>query len=225
MYGYIYKTTNLLNNKIYIGQKKSEKFLGEKYLGSGVRLNSAIKHYGKSNFIVELIDVADSKVDLDEKEVYWINKLNSRNLDIGYNLSLGGDGNKGTPAWNKGLNRQTYPNLCHSLETRAKMSKIHLGHICSEETRLKISSSNKGKKRTLEQNKANSFRNKNKAWIKKGNIQKTVSLEELNFYLSQGWEKGRLKNKVPAWNKGLTKESDPRVNKYAESRKQNSKNR
>lgn len=38
MYGYIYKTTNLINGKIYIGQKKSEKFLGINYLGSGKRL-------------------------------------------------------------------------------------------------------------------------------------------------------------------------------------------
>ena len=54
MYGYIYKTTNLLNSKIYVGQKKSNIFLEEKYLGSGVRLNSAIKSYGKENFTVEL---------------------------------------------------------------------------------------------------------------------------------------------------------------------------
>ena len=38
MYGYIYKTTNLVNGKIYIGQKKSDVFLGDKYLGSGKKL-------------------------------------------------------------------------------------------------------------------------------------------------------------------------------------------
>lgn len=37
MYGYIYKTTNLINGKIYIGQHKANKFLGQSYLGSGKR--------------------------------------------------------------------------------------------------------------------------------------------------------------------------------------------
>ena len=47
MYGYVYKTINTITNKIYIGQKKSQIFLEEKYLGSGVRLKSSIKHHGK----------------------------------------------------------------------------------------------------------------------------------------------------------------------------------
>lgn len=42
MYGYIYKTTNLINNKIYIGQHKHEKF-DIKYFGSGYALVNAIK--------------------------------------------------------------------------------------------------------------------------------------------------------------------------------------
>ena len=45
MYGYIYKTINLVNDKIYIGQKHSSKFLGEKYLGSGKSLKGAIIKY------------------------------------------------------------------------------------------------------------------------------------------------------------------------------------
>ena len=52
MYGYIYKTTNLLNNKIYIGQKKSNEFLHEKYLGSGKYLLNSIRKHGKENFII-----------------------------------------------------------------------------------------------------------------------------------------------------------------------------
>ena len=90
MYGYIYKTTNSLNNKIYVGQKKSIVFLSEAYLGSGVALNKAINKYGKENFVVELIDTAESKDELDEKEIYWISKLDSRNPRIGYNIASGG---------------------------------------------------------------------------------------------------------------------------------------
>lgn len=90
MYGYIYKTTNKLNNKIYVGQKKSDVFLAEKYLGSGVAIKRAINKYGAENFIVDIIDVAESINELNEKEIYWIEALDARNPKIGYNIATGG---------------------------------------------------------------------------------------------------------------------------------------
>ena len=94
MYGYIYKTTNLVTNKIYIGQKKSTVFLGKKYLGSGKYLWCAINKYGIENFDVELIDIADSKCDLDELEKFYISKYDANNPIVGYNIAsraVGGD--------------------------------------------------------------------------------------------------------------------------------------
>ena len=55
MYGYIYETTNLINNKKYIGKRTSKKFLPN-YLGSGVLITKAIEKYGKENFTVKLIE-------------------------------------------------------------------------------------------------------------------------------------------------------------------------
>ena len=55
MIGYIYKTTNLINNKIYIGKRQKQKF-DAGYIGSGKKLKSAIKHYGKNNFKCEIIE-------------------------------------------------------------------------------------------------------------------------------------------------------------------------
>lgn len=92
MYGYIYKTTNIINGKIYIGQKKSNVFLGNKYLGSGKYLQCAIKHYGADNFIVEMLDYSASKEGLDELEKLYIQKFNSTNPNIGYNIALGAVG-------------------------------------------------------------------------------------------------------------------------------------
>lgn len=92
MYGYIYKTTNLINGKIYIGQKKSNVFLGTKYLGSGKILHSAINKYGEQNFSIELIEECENKTQLDLQEIFWIEKYSSRNKDIGYNLIKGGTG-------------------------------------------------------------------------------------------------------------------------------------
>ena len=60
MFGYIYKTTNKVNNKVYIGQHQAEIFEPDKYLGSGTLLRRAIKKYGKENFTVELIEECET---------------------------------------------------------------------------------------------------------------------------------------------------------------------
>lgn len=91
MYGYIYKTTNLVNGKIYIGQHKSDKF-DESYLGSGILLNKAILKYGVECFRQEILEVCYSKNELNEREIYWIEYYNSTNVEIGYNMTRGGDG-------------------------------------------------------------------------------------------------------------------------------------
>lgn len=92
MYGYIYKTTNIVNGKIYIGQKKSSEFLGNSYLGSGKILKKAVDKYGHNNFNVELIEIIDCKEFMNEREIYWILKYDSRNPEVGYNISFGGNG-------------------------------------------------------------------------------------------------------------------------------------
>lgn len=91
MYGYIYKTTNLVNGKIYIGQHKSIKFTKE-YIGSGKYLSYAIAKYGRDNFDVELLESAETKSELNLLERKWINKFNSTDRKVGYNLTRGGDG-------------------------------------------------------------------------------------------------------------------------------------
>ena len=93
IYGYIYKTTNLVNNKIYIGQHKSQIFENINYLGSGKNINRAIYKYGRENFKVELLEWCESKLKLDEREIYWISFFNSRDPAIGYNITAGGEGN------------------------------------------------------------------------------------------------------------------------------------
>lgn len=85
----IYKTTNTINGKIYVGKDCSN---NSKYLGSGSILKSAIKKYGKENFIKEILEECTSPEYLKEREIYWISKLNSRDPLIGYNISPGGDG-------------------------------------------------------------------------------------------------------------------------------------
>lgn len=103
MFGYIYKTTDLLTNKIYVGKKHSTIFLGNKYVGSGIIINN-IKEKCKQNNIpiearlyVEMIDQADSLDELNKKEIFWIEHLNARDPTVGYNIRKGGDCGPGGP--------------------------------------------------------------------------------------------------------------------------------
>jgi group I intron endonuclease len=83
----IYKTTNLINGKIYIGQDSNN---DPDYLGSGIALKRAIRKYGKINFNKETLDFCNNKDELNEREIYWINEFKSTDKKIGYNISKGG---------------------------------------------------------------------------------------------------------------------------------------
>ena len=89
MYGYIYKTTNLKNNTIYIGQRKGE--FDSEYFGSGVALNYAIKKYGIENFKVEVIEYCKTFKIINNKEIYYIADFKKKGF-VMYNISLGGQG-------------------------------------------------------------------------------------------------------------------------------------
>lgn len=109
MYGYIYKTTNTINDKIYIGQHKST-FFNPKYKGSGVLIRRAFNEYGKNNFKVELIESCETQDEMNTKEKYYINLFNSMNKEIGYNITQGGQD-------------RFFTGQTHTLETKLKMSE------------------------------------------------------------------------------------------------------
>lgn len=93
--GFIYKITNLINNKIYIGQtiKTVEKRFNQhknnyiKPYFSQIVLYKAMKKYGIDNFSCEEIEEVENK-QLDEREKYWIKHYNS--YYDGYNSTIGG---------------------------------------------------------------------------------------------------------------------------------------
>ena len=93
MYGFIYITTNHVNGRQYIGQKKYDKSgKWKKYLGSGIVLKRAIEKYGESNFSKEIIEECETKEALDDREKYWIDYYNAVDSDDFYNIASGGDG-------------------------------------------------------------------------------------------------------------------------------------
>lgn len=85
----IYKVTNIINGKIYIGQTSKN---DPNYLGSGPIIMKAIRKYGKESFIKEIIESCDSKEMLNEREIFWISFYNSTDRNTGYNISTGGNG-------------------------------------------------------------------------------------------------------------------------------------
>lgn len=91
-YGYIYKVTNKINHKVYIG-KKVNSFFDESYWGTGIKLRNAIKEFGLDNFDKEVIEWCSTKDVLREREKYWIETYNSYNPDKGYNIKRGPESN------------------------------------------------------------------------------------------------------------------------------------
>lgn len=156
MYGYIYETTNLINGKKYIGQKKSDKFLGNKYLGSGKYLKQAVRKYGENSFNVKLLEKCSSEEELNQKEIYWINVYRNNNIIL-YNICDGG--------------HYRFYNTGHvfSNEHREKISKAHKGKKLSEETKIKISKAQKGKKLSEETRTKMSISQKNRPKDNRGN--------------------------------------------------------
>lgn len=95
MKGYIYKITNNINNKIYIGQtvrnikERFREHLKNANSESKQPLYRAIAKYGKENFTIDIIEECNINK-INEREIYYINKMNSYNN--GYNATLGGEG-------------------------------------------------------------------------------------------------------------------------------------
>jgi len=82
-------TVNKINGKIYIGQDRYNNVL---YLGSGLLLKQAFIKYGKHNFEKIIIERCLNKEHLNEREKYWILFYNSKDKNIGYNITDGGTG-------------------------------------------------------------------------------------------------------------------------------------
>lgn len=87
----IYKITNKINNKCYVGQSNDIQRRFKEHIWAGdktrILLDKAIKKYGKENFTYEILEEC-SLEELNEKEEYWIKKCNA--VEEGYNLSSGG---------------------------------------------------------------------------------------------------------------------------------------
>lgn len=94
----IYKITNKLNNKIYIGKSKNigyrwcvHKCPSTQESEFQSPIYKAMKKYGNDNFTIEILETCSIE-ELDEKERFYIELYRSQAKDIGYNIKPGGEG-------------------------------------------------------------------------------------------------------------------------------------
>lgn len=116
----VYKATNLVNGKIYIGvtRKTLEERIYSHCMNSKRKrllFGLALDKYGKENFKWDIIDTATTEKELNEKEVFYIDLYDATNREIGYNISKGGI-NPVLVGENNGMYGKT-----HTEEARRKM--------------------------------------------------------------------------------------------------------
>jgi len=211
MHYIIYKTTNKINGKIYVGCHRTDS-LNDGYLGSGKILKRAIVKYGIANFKREILQTFDNSADMFDMEVQLVNE-DFVNRDDTYNLMIGGYG-----GWTQ-INEKLTPE-----ERSWHRKNFTKKHIFTEEERRAVKSeagkqmviakkglfhpntkTGFGGMRHHEESKrkigiANSISqkgNKNSqygsCWIYSPdeNINKKIKLAEVDQYISNGWIRGR----------------------------------
>ena len=189
--GCIYKITNLINGKVYIGQTvnfKNRMYYYNGYLAKGQnKLHNAFKKYGINNFIMEQIAFGKKGEDLDNLEVFNITSYDS--IKNGYNCESGGTNG-----------------YSHSEETRRKLSEARKRRVTSDETRRKLSEARKGaivsqatRDKLRKTSSGRVFSEESKQKMRESHLGKKISQEAIDRRvktLKDGYESGRITKTV-----------------------------
>lgn len=140
----IYKITNTIDDKIYIGQSM---YNDPNYLGSGLIIVRLVKKIGRENFKKEILEHCNSRDHLNEREKFWIKELNSM-YPNGYNIKEGGYDSKLSDEAKKNISEKVKKFMTSKVRNAISKSKksYYSKNKFKEETKNKISNSLKGKK-------------------------------------------------------------------------------
>ena len=213
-YHFIYRTTNLLNEKFYVGMHSTDN-LEDGYVGSGKRLGYSIRKYGLENHKFEILEFLSSREELKKREAEVVNEeLLADPLCM--NLKFGGAGgwdhtkSMDLTARAKSLNEKrsekiaTDPLFAKSVSQAAK-NAYDLA-LFDVDKMMKIKEEKHGSsncwlgKQHTEESKAKMRKPKNQGrnnsqfgtcWINNGVEVKKIKSDELHLWEIQGWRKGR----------------------------------
>lgn len=162
LYGIIYRITNLINEKSYIGQtiqsleSRIDAHHKNAQNGSNFAIHRAIRKYGIENFKYEILTFCESNQELNDQESFYISYFNTftgNKNHKGYNMTSGGSSKKYSDEVREKLSKRAsekigdknpFFNRKHSDESRAKMSLAQKNRIRkrhSDETKFKMSNS------------------------------------------------------------------------------------
>lgn len=193
---YVYKTTNILNNKIYVGRRVSSASPEiDPYLGSGKQLLLAIKKYGRENFKKEVIKICDSKEHSAEIEASIVTEEFIKRPDT-YNMHKGGFGGFDH------INKDSPENRINLIEYKRKVKsgELKVGGTSNwtEESRRKVIEQAKInlKNKTQDQNPGKVFW-ENATEDDRKNFSKTISgsnngMYGTKFYISKEYSEKKL---------------------------------
>ncbi len=212
----IYKITNTINGKYYIGAHKTDNVF-DSYMGSGVLIKRAIRKHGKQNFQKEILFVFNSEEEMFEKERELVNEETVYDKNC-YNQNTGGTGstyllqqwrwqknsNLAKEASRKGIEKQkelaaTNPEwvACRShkmsiraTERNSMHGRIHISRELEKKRILKVEYPKyKAQGWISAEDRTNAL---TKRWINDGECNTIVNKSELVSYLEKGWKLGRL---------------------------------
>lgn len=121
MFYTIYKVTNTINKKIYIGKHKT-KDLNDNYMGSGKRITRSISKYGIENFSKEILFIFETESEMNDKEKELVTEEFCIRKDT-YNITLGGRG-----GWDPTKSKTAFLGKKHTQITKLKISEASKGN-------------------------------------------------------------------------------------------------
>lgn len=212
-YNFIYKTTCIITNRFYIGVHSTDD-INDKYLGSGKRLWHSIKYHGIDNHKLEILKHFDNREELLQYERDIVNEELLKD-ELCMNLCVGGGGGYiSLEGAKKGRNKcdeilkEKYGDNYKSILAKNFHKNMSIEEKEKYINKIKESHKNVYHKHFL--NKKHSDESKKKmslfgaisqkgeknsqfgtCWITKEEENKKIKKEELDFYLKEGWKKGR----------------------------------